>query len=353
MLERDHRRDRRHLRRAPQDLGAVDDVHAHDLEFGVGQLVGLVQDFGRRAHLADVVHQRGQTQLAQRRAVDAERPRLRHGQHRDVDHVRERVVVVVLQRRQGDQRGAIRRHRLRERIDERARRFRIGRAFGLRHFPHRAGEVGRIRVQPADRGDVGGRLLLLLFGLDAADANVRQAAEHRQRIGGLRRRRRPVPAGAPGARSSCASVCSSSGVTPRSKAMRSMPSAFNRRIISPIVSAAFGSGMSPTMISWPMMPIAIDGCSFSSWVSDSLRRVERALHERMRRRVELRAAQRGAEPLHEIVGVAQPRELVRHYWFLRAAGRAGAGSASAALAILRTPPGPDAAASSSTRSALG
>ena len=72
MLERDDRRDRRHLRRAAQDLRAVDDVHAHDREFGVGQLVGLVQDFGRRADLADVVHQRGQAELAQHRAFDAE-----------------------------------------------------------------------------------------------------------------------------------------------------------------------------------------------------------------------------------------------------------------------------------------
>ena len=56
-----------------------------------------------------------------------------------------------------------------------------------------------------------------------------------------------------------ASVCSSSGVTPRSNAMRSMPRLFRRRIISPIDSAAFGIGMSPTMISLPMMPMAIDG----------------------------------------------------------------------------------------------
>ncbi len=56
-----------------------------------------------------------------------------------------------------------------------------------------------------------------------------------------------------------ASVVSSSGVTPRSKTMRSMPSDLSRRIISPSVSAARGSGMSPTITSWPMNPIAIDG----------------------------------------------------------------------------------------------
>mgnify|MGYP003694298329 CR=1 FL=1 len=43
----------------------------------VGQLVRLVEDLGRRPHLADVVHQRRQAELAQQRAVDAERARLR------------------------------------------------------------------------------------------------------------------------------------------------------------------------------------------------------------------------------------------------------------------------------------
>ena len=69
MFEGDHRRDGRHLRRAAQDFRAVDDVHAHHRELGVGQLVRLVEDLGRRAHLADVVHQRREAELAQRRAL--------------------------------------------------------------------------------------------------------------------------------------------------------------------------------------------------------------------------------------------------------------------------------------------
>ena len=76
MLEGDDRRERRNLRRAAKNLGAVDDVALHDRELLVGQLVGLVQDLGRRLHLADVVHQRGQPELAQQRAVDAEPARL-------------------------------------------------------------------------------------------------------------------------------------------------------------------------------------------------------------------------------------------------------------------------------------
>ena len=56
-----------------QDLGAVDGVPLHDRELVVGQLVRLVQNLERRPHLADVVHQRRQSELAQQRAVDAER----------------------------------------------------------------------------------------------------------------------------------------------------------------------------------------------------------------------------------------------------------------------------------------
>ena len=154
MLERDDRRQRRHLRRAPQDLGAIDDVHAHDREFGVGELVGLVENLDRRAHLADVVHQAGEAELAQQRAIDAKRSRLRHRQDRHVHHVRERVVVVVLERRERDQRRPILRHRLREVVDE-LRAERIGLAVVLRRVPQRAGDVDGVGIEAADGRDVG------------------------------------------------------------------------------------------------------------------------------------------------------------------------------------------------------
>ena len=95
---------------------------------------------------------------------------------------------------------------------------------------------------------------------DAADADVRQRLQRGQRIG-----RPATPAAAcPGRRSGCAmvsaSVVSSSGVTPRSKAMRSMPSDLQPPDHLAVVSPRrFGSGVSPTMISWSMMPMAIDG----------------------------------------------------------------------------------------------
>ena len=120
-------------------------------------------------------------------------------------------------------------------------------------------------------------------------------------------------AACPGRRSGCAmvsaSVCTSSGVTPRSNAMRSMPRLFSRRIISPIDSAARGSGTSPTMISWPMMPIGDRRLVGQQLRERFVEAVERALHQRMRRRVELRGAQRRGEPAHEVVCGAQARDL--------------------------------------------
>ena len=260
MLEGDHRRDRRHLRRAAQDLRAVDDVHAHDRELVVGQLVGLVQDLGRRAHLADVVHQRRQAELAQQRAVDAERARLRHRQDRHVHHVRERVVVVVLERGQRDQRGAVLRHRLRQRVDQRARRLRIGRAFGLGASPTPTpATLDGVGVEPADGGDVGGRRLDLLVGLDAADADVRQRCRARRADRRPRRPARPVrPALGmrDGQRQRRQLLGRDAAIEGDALDAERLAGAGSSR---PSTRAARGSGMSPTMTSWPMMPIAIDG----------------------------------------------------------------------------------------------
>ena len=194
MLERDDRRQRRHVGRAPQDLGAVDDVHAHDRELVVGELVGLVQDLDRRAHLADVVHQRGEAELAQQRPFDAQRARLRHRQDRHVHHVREGVVVVFLERGQRDQRGAVLRDRLREVVDELAGLVRIGLPFVLRGVPQRAGDVDGVGVEPANRRDVGRGGVDALVEADAADADVRQRLQRGRWIGGQQRRRRCRPA---------------------------------------------------------------------------------------------------------------------------------------------------------------
>jgi hypothetical protein len=65
MLEGDDAGEGRHLGRPAQNFCAVNDVHPHDGELFVVELVGFVEDLLRGAHLADVVHQGRQAQFAQ------------------------------------------------------------------------------------------------------------------------------------------------------------------------------------------------------------------------------------------------------------------------------------------------
>ena len=139
MLERDDRRECRTSGVSSQNFGAVDGVPLHDHELLVGELVRLVQNLVGRPHLADVVHQRCETELAQQRTVDAEASRLGHGQDRHVDHVCEGVVVVVLQCREGHQRRPVLQHCLRQPVDHGVRGGRIRLLFTGCAFPHDVG----------------------------------------------------------------------------------------------------------------------------------------------------------------------------------------------------------------------
>ncbi len=64
---------RRHVRRAAQNLGAVDGVPLDHRELLGGERAALVEYLERCLDLADVVHQGSQPELPQPRAVDAER----------------------------------------------------------------------------------------------------------------------------------------------------------------------------------------------------------------------------------------------------------------------------------------
>ena len=143
VLEGDHRREDRHLRRAPEDLGAVHRVAPHDDELLVGELVRLVEDLLRGPDLADVVHQRRQPELPQQPSLDPERPRLAHRQDRHVHHVGERVVVVVAHRGQRHQRGAVLGDRFGEPLDRLERRGHVGHAFGVGSSPTRSPPLRR------------------------------------------------------------------------------------------------------------------------------------------------------------------------------------------------------------------
>ena len=135
------------------------------------------------------MHQRGEAEFAQERSVDVERPRLRHRERRDVHHVRERVVVVLLQCRQRHQRGAVLSDQLREAVDDLPRGGRIGLVAGLGGFPQRLGGFDRRRVHAAGGRDAG-LFVGHLFDDDAAERHVADASG-REAVG-ERRRRRPV-----------------------------------------------------------------------------------------------------------------------------------------------------------------
>ena len=295
MLEGDDRREDRHLRRAAEDLGAVDDVPPHDHELVVGQLVGLVEDLLRRADLADVVHQRRQAELAQQPAVDPERARLPHRQDRHVHHVGERVVVVVAHRRQRHERGAVLRDGVGEPVDRLQRRGRVRHALrsaALSHADFR--DRHGVRVQLADRGHVARRCRPLLPS--SAVMRPTRMCGNDQRRSADRSFAAERGDGVHEARAT--SSCRDARARTRS-ARSCCPS--SRLISSAIAALALGIGVSATTRSLPTMPTAIEGCcwcsGFSAASSPSMLRAD----ERMVGRVELRGADAGGEPPQQLV----------------------------------------------------
>jgi hypothetical protein len=260
MFERDDRRENRHLRRSTEDLRAVDDVPTHDLELRVGELVGLVQDLLRGAHLADVVHERRQAEFAQEPPFDPERPRLAHGQDRHVHHVRERVVVVVAHRGQRDERGAILRDRVGQAFDgvERCRQVRLSLRF--RALPGHLGDRHGVRIQLPDRRHVAADAVVPpILAVDSSDLDVRKGEGG---IGGAR---------FPEAGTACMNSPVSFGVTPRSNAIRSILWSLSRLMSSDMPRLAFAIGVSATTSCCPTMPTAIDGCVACSSFSTASR----------------------------------------------------------------------------------
>ena len=70
----------------------------------VGELLDLVEHLERHARLPDVVEQRREPEIVQLELAEPESPAERDGEDADVHAVRERVLVVVADRRQADQR---------------------------------------------------------------------------------------------------------------------------------------------------------------------------------------------------------------------------------------------------------
>ena len=200
------------------------------------------------------------------------------------------------------QRGAVLRHRLRQRVDERlgaaADRASL-RAALISHSAPAIDDARRCRAGgswPRRRPTSSTRSSRLM----PADADARQAAEHRQRIGRLARRgwprrvrvRQRLRPASPARRAS----------TPRSKAMRSMPSLLQpaHQLAEGVAGAA--SGISPTTISLSMKPTATMASSASSCSALSASASSAACTQRMRRGVELVGAHGGRQAADELVG---------------------------------------------------
>ena len=215
--------------------------------------------------------------------------RLRHRQNRHVHHVRERVVVVFLERGQRQQGGAVLRDRLR----------RAARSGSWRPWDRACPRAGRHPTAPRPRSRPRRRAAGSWRRRRPTSPRARRsecarrgsAAGGRARSSAIRGRR--AGAAWPGRRSGWPIVWtssdSSSGVTPRSKAMRSMPSRFRRRMQLAEVSRLRGIGRSPTTMSCPTMPTAMLGSSAEQLRARLDERSERPGDERMTGRIELRA----------------------------------------------------------------
>ena len=94
-------------------------VGAHHVEFGVGQLAGLVQNVQRHHRLADIVKQAGHAGLAAGGGTQAELARQRDHERADRDRMHVGVVVFRLEARKADKRAGVAEHRLGQLLDQR------------------------------------------------------------------------------------------------------------------------------------------------------------------------------------------------------------------------------------------
>ena len=134
----------------------------------------------------------GEAELAEHRAFDPERARLRHREDRHVHHVGERVVVVVLERGEREQRRPVLRDGLGQRVDHGRGLLRVGAPLGGRHVPELLGDRARVRVDAPDGRHVGDRRLDALLHLDPAHLHVRQRRDRRLVAGHRLERRQGV-----------------------------------------------------------------------------------------------------------------------------------------------------------------
>ena len=269
-----------------------------------------------------------------------EAARLSHRQNRDVHHVRERVVVVVPQRRQRQQSacGSVkrpvraRRPSSSRRSHRRAARSRrcSRRCRPLTRHRHRPGGTWRCRSPRSDRR-----------------RQVRPKPVRRG-CGGVRETLRPSFAEASGTLIAAMNALSSSMDIPRSMMTRSTPSCFSRRT-KPAWPSPLAIGTSPTMISSCTMPMTIDGSTLVQLFDRRRERCHIASHDRVIGCVELAGSDRGGKAAEHFL--CERRAGERHR--LPPPRVPSAAVVRCARAAARTPRDPDATASSRTPTASG
>ena len=331
------------LRRTPEmpALAPVVAFEHHLRADGTGYPGGVVRTQLNLATMlcgiADVVHQRGEAEFPEQRSFDAQAARLTHRQDRDVHHVRECVVVVVLQRGEREERGAVLRDRLRERVDHAARGIRVRLAFGVGALPQPAGHRHCVVIQPPERGNVAERRIDALLHLQAPDPDVRQ----------LRQRRRDVAGG----------VRASDGLHQLTE-LRQLDAAvdddaLDAGVLQPAHQLAhgFGGAGHRGIADYQLVADDSDGERLHPGMRERQRvgeRLDVAEDERVSRRVELGAAKRRGQPPDNLLGNLGAMDRVHERSLTRRAAISALGRA-----ILRTLRLPVLTASASTATVSG
>src|SRR6266513_1713995 len=167
-------------------------VRLHDAPLLVGQAALLVEDLERHAGLADVVEQRRHPQVVQLQLGEAELAAQGYREDAHVHRVGERVLVVIAQRREADERRLVVEHLVHDRLDRPLHLLHVRGAAHPDGVDDLLGDGHRAGV-----GALGGLLLALLFldvlvGLerrldtDEGNAPVRELLAQLEHLVGIR-----------------------------------------------------------------------------------------------------------------------------------------------------------------------
>ena len=154
MLECHDRRERPQPVDLHENLGAEHRVRLDQFSFAPVERAGLLDDFERDPRLADVVQERGFDERGDVQLVQPELLAEQQAQHRDVDRVAVRQVLVHLDGENLAQRGVAARHAVDEQLHEIADRHEIELLAGggvVEGFLRQHQRLGIVRIERAGR----------------------------------------------------------------------------------------------------------------------------------------------------------------------------------------------------------